>query len=132
MVEALGHHMQYSMMRSVAEVQTSARIRLLSKRNFSDNFYAHDEKGDNLYSDNHSFCLLIVYFANYCNQHVYLCLPIHIYLKNRMSNFRKVFYTCYLWPWLGPLTAVQYCLCTSSLLVDVMFFHTSELIGFGF
>jgi len=30
------------------------------------------------------------------------------YLKNDMSQYHKIFCTCYLWPWLGPpLTTVQ-------------------------
>jgi len=31
------------------------------------------------------------------------------YLKNRTSRFHQTFFTCYLWPWLGPpLTATRY------------------------
>ena len=42
-LKALGRHVQWSVMRSVAGVQTSAWVHPPTK----DNSYAHDEQGDN-------------------------------------------------------------------------------------
>ena len=42
--------------------------------------------------------------------HLFVCLSVcsSVYLRKRVSEFRQIFCTCYLWPWLGrPLTAMQ-------------------------
>ena len=71
-----------------------------------------------MYERYHFFGSPCNYFApgrgvNYCDQRVCVsvCLSVCLlsYLKNHTSNFRQIFSTCYLWPWLGPpLIAVRY------------------------
>ena len=47
--------------------------------------------------------------AKYCDQSVCISVCLLTYLKNRMSKFYEIFYTCCLWLLLGPpLTTVQY------------------------
>jgi len=46
------------------------------------------------------------------------------YLKNHMSKFHQIFWTCYLWPWLGsPRTALRYVL---PVLCMTSYFHVTE------
>ena len=41
---------------------------------------------------------------------VSVCLSVCLlaYIKNHMSILHEIFSTCYPWPWLDPLTKVQY------------------------
>jgi len=69
-----------------------------------------------------TFCQFLLHpgrGTKYCNYRVcmYVCLFICLfvcllaYLKNTHPNLYKIFCTCYLWPWLGPLTMMQYAIC---------------------
>ena len=38
-----------------------------------------------------------------------VCLSVRSRLENDMSELREIFYTCYLWPLLGPLLTTVQC-----------------------
>jgi len=73
--------------------------------------------------------LFITLFCYYqilrSGQHVCICVCGSVcplaYLKNNMSKLHKIFYTYYLWPWLGLLWRQCKTLCTSGIVDDVMF-----------
>jgi len=60
---------------------------------------------------------------------LFACLLEH--LKNGMSKRHQIFYTCYLWPRLGPLLFSRRCN-TSGLADDVIFSHNGPNHGAKF
>jgi len=50
--------------------------------------------------------------AKYCNEYVCLCVLVcvclHALLQNYMAKPHQIFSACCLWPWLSPLTVLQY------------------------